>query len=470
MARSQEFESGSRPLRWSDLSPQERRVSARMISDRNANASQTLAAKAASVKDGSSEQRKFQAASKSPKLVEAPLSITKMKNALVKGMSQAAQPGFRLGDEPLAGVGFYFDHRAPIAEAAQASGTDVSTAITASARMSPRTSPDRERRTIAALGHAHQRGVVHFGPDLVSALSKGYVTSDGETKSVQVPDHMVGQSVQFRDLPAELVAPLRKRDFDGVIQRHSAGVDWDGLRSVAIDRNLKNAHRVLQGDSSFAADPYANPKQHGYEESIASAVPEDRDEYINRAQHLGRVLSGQDLPGQTTLDVTGRKDSNEGILSNQASIAADMWTRAKASGQQSMQLGSVIANTFIENKTGTDPGPRARGSAAARSAEGVAEPPSPAEVTVGARDPRITPVGIEHAAHQEAVERAAKQIQKDTGSDFTVPTRMVQETGGWAVPRREARKDPGFNAQKQKDDLYTSRKSHFSGGVQERLF
>ena len=54
--------------------------------------------------------------------------------------------------------------------------------------------------------------------------------------------------------------------------------------------------------------------------------------------------------------------------------------------------------------------------------------------------------GIEHAFHQKAVENTAAHIERTLDLPFTVPSRMVQETAGWAVPRREAGKDPEFNA------------------------
>jgi hypothetical protein len=44
------------------------------------------------------------------------------------------------------------------------------------------------------------------------------------------------------------------------------------------------------------------------------------------------------------------------------------------------------------------------------------------------------------------VERAAKALQARYGMESTVPSRMIQETGGWAQPRREAGGDSEYTA------------------------
>jgi hypothetical protein len=70
---------------------------------------------------------------------------------------------------------------------------------------------------------------------------------------------------------------------------------------------------------------------------------------------------------------------------------------------------------------------------------------------VGRGDPSITPAGIQHAVGNEATTRAASEIQKDLGLDFTVPSMMVQESV-WAAERRMSNKDKDFNAAKEKPE------------------
>ena len=441
MARSAEFESGSRPLRWEDMSDQEQRVSQGLISQQSENIGARMTAKAATTKD--SEKRKFENAATHPDLVEQPQTLEQATDRLITGMHQAAQPEFTAPGEHLAGGEFYYKHGGAIRTAAQVAGRDEDVAITASSQMSPRTTPTAERRTIVALGQAHGRGSVTFNDQVLDHLAKGYDDHKGLHHDVEVPPELHQQTVPFRDLPPTLVPALRKGEFAATMEKNSSGVDWAGLRSVSLDRNVRMAHSVLQGNTADAPDPYNNPKPFGYRGSIHQAtgatpeglIPEvvgnPAAEYRLRDEHLARTLQGLTgpgglSPGQQAFDVTGLQKDNSGGLSNVGDIAADMYVRAKVNGQPP-HLASQVSGIFLGNKTGNDP----------KTGE---------EVTVGSRDPRVTTQGIEHAFHQKAVENTAAHLERTLDLPFTVPSRMVQETAGWAVPRREAGKDPEFNA------------------------
>jgi hypothetical protein len=436
MARSAEFESGSRPLRWEDMSAQEQRVSQGLISQQSENIGARMTAKAATTKG--SEKRKFENAAVHPDLVEQPQTLEQATDRLITGMHQAAQPEFTMPGEHLAGGEFYYQHGGAIRTAAKAADRIEDVAISSASRMSPRTTPTAERKTVVALGKAHGRGSVTFNDQVLNHLAQGYDDHDGRHHDVEVPPELHQQTVPFRDLPPDLVPSLRKGEFASTMTRNSRGVDWEGLRSVSLDRNLRIAHSVMQGNKADEADPYKNPKQEGYRGSIHEAVggtaegviPEvvnnPAAEYRLRDEHIARTLRGDLSPGQQAFDVTGLQKDNSGGLSNTANIAADMYVRAKVNGQPP-HLASQVSGIFLGNKTGNDP----------KTGE---------EVTVGSRDTRVTTQGIEHAFHQKAVENTAAHIERTLDLPFTVPSRMVQETAGWAVPRREAGKDPEFNA------------------------
>ena len=185
MARSAEFESGSRPLRWEDMSAQEQRVSQGLISQQSENIGARMTAKAATTKG--SEKRKFENAATHPDLVEQPQTLEQATDRLITGMHQAAQPEFTAPGEHLAGGEFYYKHGGAIRTAAQVAGRDEDVAITASSQMSPRTTPTAERRTIVALGQAHGRGrrgaeVRHDRGDPLLLLARAGDGADGHRR------------------------------------------------------------------------------------------------------------------------------------------------------------------------------------------------------------------------------------------------------------------------------------------------
>jgi hypothetical protein len=77
-------------------------------------------------------------------------------------------------------------------------------------------------------------------------------------------------------------------------------------------------------------DPHSNPKHFGYVESHKLAVddPNIRGEYDMRMSHLGKVARGEIAGGQGMFDFYGHRDSNEGVLSNEAPTAEDSWMKA----------------------------------------------------------------------------------------------------------------------------------------------
>lgn len=430
--RREEYNQGTSPLRWEDLTPEERRVTAQKVSDQQVDIKAGLVKVAASNKG--SKKRLFLNTAHDPDLKQAPMSLTQVRDRLVSAMSRSAEPDARLPHESLAGLGFYFEQHNKYAQVAEETGRSVYEYTSAGAQMSNQTTPLQEARTAIALGHAHAQGSIHFHPDVVARMAQGYVPhGKPDAVPVHVPLELQGQRVAFRDIPADLLPKIRKRDFDSVVQAHSRGVDWEGMRSVSMDKNLTAGHKVLQGGADALPSVYKNPKKVGYSESSDSATPEYRPEYELRAKHMSDVLQGHQAVGQSTLDVTGHQAVNEGILGNQSAIAADQWTRAAVSGQKP-RLAAQTAHVFSRKKGGVDP----------KTGE---------IATVALGDDRVAnPIPMEHAFMQEGVERASRKVERTLGTSFTVPSRMVQETAGWAEVRRQASADPEFNAHRKAQD------------------
>ena len=392
-----------RPLKWGDLSPADRGTATNLLDEKSRNVGTSLALKVAGSNKPSPRDERALA---SPRVQEGQqFSLRQMTRRLVDRTARAATGPERLPEEPLAGTGFYFEQRKPLAEVTD----DVKGLAQASSRLSPKTTPQAEGETARALAQAHAGGSVTFTPAVVAAV-KG-----------ASPEHH-GKTVPFKDLHPDVVNALRKAPNRDLATANSTGVDWHGLGKVGLEGNVSRAHRMLQGDAEAALNPAKNPKQFGYAASISDAVPDVQHEYMFRASHLGKTLRGEIPRGQQAID-TGQMSSNEGMLSNKAPIAADTWTRRAALAESDntpgmpLEHAGAVADVFLTAKKGM-----ARG------------------------DTSVTPTGIEHAAHQHAVENAATTLQRQQDTPFTVPSRLVQETGGWAQPRREANEDPQFNA------------------------
>jgi hypothetical protein len=387
----------TRPLQLSDLSPRERHEAMGLLDEKNRNIKAHIAKR---ISGASTPAPSDVEALDNPKLKSRTVSLRQMSNNLVKRTEAAAAGPERLPGETLAGEGFYFKQRAPLAAVTD----DVHTLALASSRLSPKTKPDKESRTAIALATAHnQQGTVHFTPSLVSRLNG-------------VPENHVGRNMPFSQIHPSVVSQLRKGEHRDAAYRNSQGVDWDGMRAVGLDANVERAHGVLQGDPKATPTIFKNPKQSGYADSISEATPGPVEhEYKFRASHLGKTIRGEIPRGQLSID-TGLAKSNEGMLSNRATIAGDTWTRRATSGQH-LDVAGPVADTFISSKG-----------------------------DVGRGDTRVTPVGIEHAVQQAAVEGAARTLQKKHGMESTIPSRLIQETGGWGQPRREAGGDKDFNA------------------------
>lgn len=400
----------TRPLRMGDLSRRERTEALGLLTEKNLNIKQRIQKRISSAKTPSPADV---LAVNDTRLKPRNNSIRQMSNALVRRTERAAAGPERLPSEDIAGTGFYFEHHQKLASA---NPDDLHTLALASSRLSPKTRPVDEARTAIALSQSHQQGTVTFTPELVKHLAQPYQNESGEERpGVDTSEH-VGKTVPFSQLDATVVSHMRKGHNREAAYQHSQGVDWDSMRSVGLDANVQRAHRVLQGDPKATPDIFKNPKQVGYAASISEATPGPvEEEYRFRASHLGRVIRGDLHPGQTAID-TGLMTSNEGMLSNEAPIAGDTWTRRATSGHH-LDVAGPAADTFI-------------------SAKG----------DVGHRDVRVQPVGIEHAVQQAAVEGAARSLQRKHQTEFTIPSRLVQETGGWAQPRREAGGDAEYNA------------------------
>lgn len=327
------------------------------------------------------------------------VGFTKLINRRVNSVKDASinveDGGSRLTghDGDVAGQGFYFDNHVP--ERAEAH---------ASAALSSGETPDSEQASLHALKAAR-------------------------SSVVQVN----GKQYNFADMDGAHVAKVAKGR--GKLQPETVSgspVDWAGIARVSKTRNIADAHEILGGRHP-GMDPLSDPKRNAYAESlnVAKAGSPEETEYKIRAADVGRTYRGERIPGQTSLDITGLKHSNEGALSNKADTPQDTWmhTNSYGSGEDAKAMGD---QTFSRKQT-EDKG-------------------------VVSRNPAVSSATVQHAVGSYATQKAAEKIQNDVGMESTVPAMLVQETV-WASQRRNTAKstrardataDPEYNQARQK--------------------
>lgn len=313
-----------------------------------------------------------------PYLKDRPMTLRGASSRRVdhfeNGMRRSSEEGVD------SGAGWYFGHHESLAGSGEEHGYSGDTAIRAGTIMSPLNSPTNERAALGAL----------------AAKSRGAEYSDSD------------------------------------------------LRRGGTKRNISRAQGMLDEQLTFSphggSKPEGHvggPKIHSYMSATVDAVPgtAEHDEYMQRASHVSQVLNGQQISGQQYLDVTGKRDSTEGILSPTRNTAEDSWMNAISTGQR------------IE---GTIPGTKQNVAKAVADDDSVIKRPK-GDAYPG--EPRVGRMDVLHAWNNEATVRAAATMGRRTGlvndqGQSMVPSVLMQEVA-WTEARRVANKDPEYEAPKE---------------------
>ena len=447
--RSAAFEAGKAPLQMSDLTPQEQKTAVSLVSDQSKATRQNLKRVAATGDvpgaTGPQRQKANKAKEALPDAVNKPYSPEASVENRIKNITAAATT-HRLPGEPIGGAGFYFQHRGEVDESLKGTDVSLSRGLDATSKLSVRTRPEAEKESFGALVKAHQTGSVHFSPELVGAL-KNITGAKGNAAPVDVPEEHHGKVIPFAQVSPKVAAALTDPQVRDTAKAHVSGVELDSLAKTAIRGNIANAHHSLQGKES---SPYINPKQVSYASAHEISVPgtKEHEEYNVRAQHIGNVLRGDVPRGQQLFDYTGLQHSNEGPLSNKALTPADLHEKRVSYDQPGKAFAAAPDANVLSSKSRTLPSGKKQG--------------------VGIGDKRITPIGIEHAVHQDAVHKTAQKLQSDLGLPHTVPATLVQETN-WAGTRREQGDDPQYNAARR-SEVSDNKGQQFKAAPHTRLF
>jgi len=417
---------GERPLRMGDLSPQEQKTAVNLLSDQTRQAKK-LTRKVANLPK---EQRaagkpvtatmetKAQKAKEAQRdTVNKPFSMDEAVEARVRNVHEAATT-YRAPDETIGGLGFYFDHRQQTDEVIAGTSVPLRTALDASSKLSVRTKPELEKASLKALVSAHESGLVHFHPKLVSSLKS--VLPENLHPAL---DGYKDQAVRFSEVHPTIASHLTHPDIREQARKRVSDVDLDGLAKTSMRKNLAEAHQVLQ--SGAVSSPSKNPKQVSYAHAheVSNPGTPEHAEYLDRFRKIAEI--SQRGSYQESFDLDGLRKSNSGVLSNEASTPEDTWQRRISFGQPGKARTSITDAVNIPNKSRTTP--------------------SGQKQSVGVGEANITAIGIEHAIHQEATHRAAKRIEQMHELDFTVPAIGVQEVG-WAAERRREGADSDYAA------------------------
>lgn len=365
-----------------------------------------------------SARKKYEKAA--PQAVEKPITIESMAKNRSDSFMRGLTGQHRLPQEDYTGQEFYFKHRGEIDEIRSAANTpdiDLGRVLGATARLSVRTTPEGEKASAKGLLGAHARGSVNFHPDMVNALATA-------KHAATVPEELHGKQVPFSTLPSNIVKAMVDPKVRSQIEPHVSDVNIGEISKSSMASNISEAHKTLQGTN--LPNPKVNPKQFSYQSAHELAVPNspEHGEFKMRAMNLGQVARGEQSPNQLMFDFHGLRDSNEGVLSNKLTMPEDSWMNAISYDQP-----AAIKKAAGDVTLGTKKGTTKRGR----------------ELSVGAGNKDITPLGIQHAVNSAATSRAAKDVQETLGVGYTVPAMMIQE-GDWAETRRAAGADAPYNA------------------------
>lgn len=452
MAKEKQKAPDDRPLQYSDLSKEGRKVADAQMDNTGKAKSNAVVARSSleSTRDRGlasgtasgkrtakkAEQKLNALDAVEPRLKDITVTLTKAANRRTKLVRAGASRASRESPDGLgggsrlraAGVGWYFDHRADLNKIAAEHGIHEDAIITASAVMSPQNPPENEKAAVAALAHLH-------------ANNPMLTFSDTAQKHLGV-----GASARFNDLTDEQAANVGTAE----LRDHIDGVD----KSVLVDyakggtkENVAKAVGVLRGtvDADNAIDPHSSPKVWSYRDSIRKSRPgtAEHEEYLGRADNALFQIKGQGR-----LDLFGLANSTEGILDPRKTTAEDTWQGAISTGQQ---LESV---KVPGNKHGHSP------AKFVSSEKPYTDQVSKTGMVDGKKvsaiaDPRVGREGMVHAWHNEATIRSAAQLSKESGE--IIPSVMAQEVG-WTEARRVAGKDDSYTQRQSAKKTATIRK------------
>src|SRR5215831_2999150 len=327
------------------------------------------------------------------------------------------------------GGNWYFMHHGRLADVAQQTGIHKAAVIAASASMSPQNAPDQEYAAVKALAHAHSN------PDARITVRPGASKALGNPEL----EEYEGRALHPKHFTPNTLAALSEPK--ARLHADTQHVDLGEIAKGGVKSQVSKAIDVLRGNIApdKAINPRTAPKVWSYHENISQAVPGSAEhmEFLSRAHNVGTQI-----PGQQRLDITGLKESREGILSPTGHTAEDSWMHAINTEQQ-------LAPVDIPGRTG-------RASAQSPAKFIVGEGGGVNEKALRLTDARrrtivkgTTKPALEHAWSNQATQMAAQTLGEQHGEH--VPAVAVQ-TLAWHEARRQAGKDQEYEAMRAGGD------------------
>ena len=222
-------------------------------------------------------------------------------------------------------------------------------------------------------------------------------------------------------------------------KRHGEEYSQTDYRRSGSYTNRNKAEAALEAGDANPMNPAKSPKVHSYMRATQGATPEVEYEYTRRLAKVADVMAGKVSVGQGQLDM-GMGSSREGILNPRGNTAEDSWMNTISVGQD--------VTEYIPTLSGR--GGRASMGKAAASDDMAKAKKSNAEGVSVHQNPAYGGEAVIHALNNEATIRAASRIGKQFGvvdehGESLLPAVALQEVA-WTEVRREAGKDPEYNA------------------------
>ena len=456
-----------RPVQWRDLQPNQRKIVSDNVREVGAKMP-SIAADAAQkfqtnfertgndkarVQASSAEALSHEVKSKPVSLQSAANSRQRLYEGAVADRA-AANPTDQHQVIPT-GAGWYFEHHREIKSSAEQHGFSPDRAIAASGVMSPQNSPENERAAVHAIMDAYANRKVTVTPDVESHLSKN---------GIDVSQH-AGKTVHLGDLPVGSVAHLSSA---GIRSKVPTDADLTNVARGGTKQNITKAERVLSGEihPDEAMDPHSAPKVWSYIHNTRQAVPGSPThvEYMGRVHQDALVRRGHIDKDQQALDLYGHEGKDlpkDHLLSPESHTVEDTWQNAATFDQPktSFRAGGSNKPSSTFKAAGSLPQtyPVAGVKTRVNEDTGKRESAHP--------DARVTQTSLTHAYNNRATQKAAESMSRQSGT--TVPPVAVQEVG-WVQMRKDAGKDPAFNAAQRDTERSDPLNGHVRG--QQALF
>lgn len=314
------------------------------------------------------------------------------------------------------------------------------------AAISPGVKPELEIKAAEGLAKAHANNpIIDLTPALAESIRSRPKVPKRTLDALNEHLESVGHGAAgWHSYDPSLLSELSDPHHRALVSTSAPEVEWEKIGIVGNPQNKAKAIKFMRGEGT--QDPYSAPKTWGYKGSIKQSkftgnplvenAPWNtpQAEYAWRQTDVGEKLRGKGV-GQYIFDFTGYQDSEEGVLNPRGHTAEDSWMMGVSADVVDPERRNLL-------KAGGDvPSP---GKTMKVNGKSFNVHP----------DPRVESSSARHMWENKATQEAASILQDRLGTNYAIPSQLVQETS-WTGARRWSGKDSEFNAEQREKKKQT---------------